>query len=303
MMRDGWIVIDGMRVHTNRWGTRTARPPVVLVHGLGGSTINWQLIGAPLAQRLDTEVIALDLPGFGRTRLPDDHHATVGANGQIVAALLGTLGPSTLIGNSMGGAITIGVAARYPDLIAGVVLVDPALPRRGRGARPSIGAIATLPTLAPRIGALVVAARTRPPAAVADATLRLVFHDPDRIDHDVLRRVARLGAERSQYPEVPRAFAEATRSLLAQSADPRALWRDMRAITAPVLVVQGRDDRLVPTSVVREAVRRREGWELEVFERCGHVPQLECPDRFVAVVAAWSHRVAAPQPHRGPVRA
>jgi pimeloyl-ACP methyl ester carboxylesterase len=115
----------------------------------------------------------------------------------------------------------------------------------------------------------------------------MVFHDPTGLDPDVVGRLAMLVAERGTYEERRRAVLDATQSLIANTANPIGLWRDMRAIIGPVLIIQGKQDRLVPLTVIREAVRHRADWQLEVFDQCGHVPQLERPEQFVDTVVSW----------------
>jgi pimeloyl-ACP methyl ester carboxylesterase len=290
-MKDLTLPLDGRAVHIARWqprGERSGRSPLLLVHGLGGSTVNWELVGQPLSDRLGVRVDAIDLPGFGRTRL-GDARATVGRNGQVVTEYLHTEGAAILVGNSMGGAISIGAAARNPELVPGVVLVDPALPRRGRG---SLRPIMEMPGA---MGQFFWSARNRRPTPrlLADAALHMVFHDPTSLDHDVADRLAALMAERASYEERTRAMLDATQSLIAHTANPIGLWREMRSIECPVLVVQGLQDRLVPTSIIREAIRHRQSWDLEVFENCGHVPQLECPELFIDTVVDWIEQSVA----------
>src|SRR5665811_1785405 len=84
-----WIDADGLFVHAVEWDgtTGSARPtPVLLVHGLGGSTTNWLAVGAELATELRTRVLAVDLAGFGRTR-PDGRPASLGTNGRLLEAV------------------------------------------------------------------------------------------------------------------------------------------------------------------------------------------------------------------------
>ena len=75
----------------------STQPTVVLVHGLGGSTVNWELVGAGLASRLATRVVAFDLAGFGRTPL-GSRRASLGANGRLLADSSPTSGPSSIDG-------------------------------------------------------------------------------------------------------------------------------------------------------------------------------------------------------------
>ena len=101
--------------------------PIVFVHGLGGSHLNWCLIGSQLAA--GRRVVALDLHGFGLT--PGTRGtSTVRRNAALldrfVREITGT--PVILAGNSMGGLISILQAATAPDTVQGLVLIDPALP-------------------------------------------------------------------------------------------------------------------------------------------------------------------------------
>src|SRR6185295_6945465 len=72
-------------------------------------------------------VTAVDLIGFGRTRALD-RAATIATNRAVVEGVLDASAPAVVVGNSMGAVIAAGVAARRPDLVVGLVLVDPALP-------------------------------------------------------------------------------------------------------------------------------------------------------------------------------
>src|SRR5262249_58391081 len=106
-------------------------PPLVCVHGLGGSALNWTAVGAGLAAH--HHVLALDLRGFGQTplgsatRLRDNVRLLDLFLRQVVGR------PATLVGNSMGGLLSVWQAAEHPDTVCNLVLVDPALPWGRRG--------------------------------------------------------------------------------------------------------------------------------------------------------------------------
>ena len=104
-------------------------PAIVLVHGLGGSFINWMVVAPELAK--SGRVLALDLPGFGRSP-PEGRsvsiRAQVGAVTKFIQHVVAD-GPCTLVGNSMGGMISSMLAVERPELVSRVVLVNPALPR------------------------------------------------------------------------------------------------------------------------------------------------------------------------------
>src|SRR3712207_9253498 len=109
----------GGRVHYIDFGGRDDGPTVVLVHGLGGSHLNWDLF-APLL-RPHARVLALDLPGFGRSE-PGDRRTTVHDNVTVLDRFLREVAgiPVVLVGNSMGGMISILQTAASPETVDGL---------------------------------------------------------------------------------------------------------------------------------------------------------------------------------------
>lgn len=284
-----WIDVDGSFVHGVEWRpTSEESPPVVLVHGLGASTLNWSLAGPALSTALRARTVAVDLVGFGRTRA-DGRAASVGVNGRMVAALLEQLGPAIVAGNSMGGAIAVGVAARRPELVERLVLVDPALPRpKGSFDQWQI-AVRFAGMAVPAVATPVVAARMRRmgPRGIVDGTMRLSMRHPDRLDPDVRRRMVDLVTERAALgDESPRAYTQAAASLVRYVTG--RMRHDLEAVAAPTLLVHGTHDRLVPVSFARDAARLRPDWRLHELDGCGHVPQLERVGELVELVTAWA---------------
>jgi pimeloyl-ACP methyl ester carboxylesterase len=232
-------------------------------------------------------VTAIDLIGFGRTRSPG-RAASIVSNRRLVTAVLDELGPSVVIGNSMGGSIGIGVAARRPDLIQSLVLIDPALPHPNPGVVDMLRLARFAPVMLSSLGGRVVRTRARMmgPERLVDASLSWSLHDPSRLDADLRRRLIALATERYAYPEAPAAYAEAARTLLLYLA--RGLHDDLAAASpTPTLIVHGEHDRLVSVVAARFAASRHEHVELHVLDGVGHAPQLEDPERLVAVLAGW----------------
>lgn len=301
------IVLDGMRVHTIEWTPRPSGNPsgapspalteptraeptsVVLVHGLGANALSWELVAQPLADRLGATVTALDLLGFGRTRSPE-RASTIDANRKLVTALLERQpGPSILVGNSMGGAISIAVTAHRPELVDALVLIDPAVPHPN----PGVGDWARLAKLAPvmvqSFGTRVIGTRARfiGPERLVDTSLAWSLHEPARLDPDLRRRLITLAAERFAYPEAAGAYACAARSMFLYLA--RGLNDDLAVASShcPTLIVHGEHDRLVSLAAARGAADRHPAVDLHVLDGIGHAPQLEAPDLLVEVVTGW----------------
>src|SRR5215813_4773087 len=126
--RSATVELD-IPVHYLEWGGR-GNATFVLVHGLGGSALNWTLTAPLLTDR--GRVRALDLAGHGRTPRAG-RSSSIEANQELLDAFMDTTvtGPVVLAGNSMGGVISILEAAATPERIAALVLVDTALPSLG----------------------------------------------------------------------------------------------------------------------------------------------------------------------------
>jgi pimeloyl-ACP methyl ester carboxylesterase len=269
--------------------------PLLMVHGLGGNAMNWMAVGPELAKT--HHALALDLAGFGRTPL-FKRMATVGANADLVHAFLEKVigEPAVLMGNSMGGHIAILEAADHPRWVSALVLVDPAIPgvhmRRPEPAMLGVAAALSIPGVAE----LVLDRRMRElgPEGLVRQTLALVCADPTKVDPDIVDAHVQVTRERlSLGQQSSRAFLQATRSLALRMADPR-FWARVRRVQAPTLVVHGDRDRLIPLSAARDLVRRRPDWTLEILDGVGHVPMIETPERFLAVVNKWLRYRIAP---------
>jgi pimeloyl-ACP methyl ester carboxylesterase len=292
-MQQRWFDADGTWVHTVEWQPETPdpdAPPVVLVHGLGGSTVNWELVGAELSRRLGATVVALDLPGFGRTRSTENVNSFE-THRHVVKQVLVDRGPALLAGNSMGGSISVSLAARHPELVRGLILVNAAYPRPSGNieqlARTAKFAMLTLP----RVATPIVNARARRLGSerIVDSTLRFVLAEPELLDPAVRTRLVELAAERDRYPEAAGAYAQSGGTLFRYIVT--RMRADLDAITVPTMIVHGRLDRLVSVTFARAVSQRRADWHYVELADVGHAPQLETPDRFVELVARWVDRL------------
>jgi len=279
------IDLDGP-VHWVDFGG-TSGPPVVLVHGLGGSYLNWVGIAPALARR--RRVVAIDLPGFGLTPAQGrdtsvNHNAALLS--RFVHEVLGE--PVVLVGNSMGGMISLLLADRRPEQVLGLALVDPALPNPG--ARPDPQVAATFAMYAvPRVGELVL---TRYTSRFSDrqrvlGTLALCFADTTRADPAVTEASVELAAWRRSLPSPEVEFLGAARSLLRVLRGRRDYDRIIREVDRPVLLIHGTRDRLVPISAAHRAARLNPAWQTAFLDGVGHTPQLEAPQEVLGHLEPW----------------
>ncbi|NMO16924.1 alpha/beta hydrolase [Pyxidicoccus fallax] len=263
--------------------------PLVLVHGLGGSLLNWAAVGRRLTAH--GRVLALDLAGFGRTPLAG-RSASVDANGRLLERFLREVvgAPAVLMGNSMGGFLSLRVAARAPELARALVLVNPAQPHvKGVPLDPEVArrfAIAAVPGL----GELMAAFNARRLGArrLTQDMLELCCKDTGTVPLEVVEAHVALTTERlATMPWGSAAYLEAARSLLRTLRRADGYHRDVKAVRCPTMLVHGVHDRLVRFACSEALARLRPDWRFEVFPDAGHVPQLEDPDGFCSRVGTW----------------
>jgi pimeloyl-ACP methyl ester carboxylesterase len=277
----------GGPVHYVDHGGAPDGPAVVLVHGLGGSHLNWDLLAPLLTPH--ARVLAVDLPGFGRSE-PGTRRATVPANVAVLDRFLREVvgEPAVLVGNSMGGMISLLTTAAAPHLVRALVLVDPAVPGPLRRPDPLVGlTFATYAT--PGLGEYALRARRLRSGArtrVLDL-LRLCGVDPATLPASLVDRSVALLEERRDVPGMDRAFLAAARSVLRVLADPRRYRDTIAAVDVPVLLVHGDSDRLVSVHNARDVAARNPGWRYVELPGVGHTPQLQVPEELAAEVLDW----------------
>jgi pimeloyl-ACP methyl ester carboxylesterase len=141
----------------------------------------------------------------------------------------------------------------------------------------------------PPLGEAVFATRLKgmPPERAVRLGFSYVAADPGSIPEDVVELHVELLRERHRDPEAVPAFLETARSMLRLGQRPDVARRTLDAVTAPVLVLHGRRDRLVPAAFAEAELRRHPAWRGRFFPDLGHAPMLEAPGRWLAEVADW----------------
>lgn len=263
--------------------------PAVLIHGLGGSSLNWTDLTWDLQDRLETW--AVDLSGFGGSPPPHDGDVSPAGYARGVAAFIEHLGcgPVHLFGNSLGGAVAVQLAARRPDLVRSATLVSPALPRLLPQRTAAHLPIVALPGLGERLIAKYLQSDA---AARVQATLDACYGDPSRVAD--LRRAENLAevVERDDLPYGPEVYLGALRGLLRTYLDPTSQrpWKLAERVTCPVVVVYGRTDKLVDSVAAHRVTRHFPDAHVVVIADSGHVAQMEHPE---VVAGAWRRFIDA----------
>jgi pimeloyl-ACP methyl ester carboxylesterase len=268
--------------------------PQLLVHGLGGSSVTWVQVMEGLSEH--GPVVAVDLPGFGRTPVGEHDSLTVQGYVAFVLDVADTLGweTFTLHGNSMGGLVGTLLAAEHPHRLDRLVLVSPALPPRSplgllAPSRATIDGM--LPIVVSSLSALALGvvglAGPDLDARRNRAMLKLIYSDPDEVDPAVLDLMAADFAEDVEGVDRRRALLALTRSISALWADPRCTWRAIRKVQAPTLLLGGTQDALVPARVLRSVLGARPDWEGHVLDDRRHALMLEDAEAYLRIFDDW----------------
>lgn len=285
------VAVAASRVHVRQTPSpNPAAEPALYVHGLGGASTNFTDLADLLSPWLAGE--AIDLPGFGRSGPPPDGDYSIAAHTRLVIRYLeqSARGPVHLVGNSMGGAISIQLAARRPDLVRSLTLVSPAVP----DLRPRKGSDAFLPLLlVPGVGARLLAKLdATPPEQRAKALINLCFAHPERVPANRLAEAAAEVALRRGCPwstvALMSSFRGLVRSYLATGS--RSAWYALSQIEAPAVVIWGALDKLVDVANAPRVAATMPDASLLVLADIGHTAQLEDPVSTARAVLALVSR-------------
>jgi pimeloyl-ACP methyl ester carboxylesterase len=263
-------------------------PAVVLVHGLGGSHVNWMLLGPLLAER--ARVLAPDMAGFGKTP-PAGRGTDVISN----ARLLGDLvrdevgGPAILVGNSMGALISLLLASARPELVAGLILVGPAVPVAPGVPRDRQITLAFTAYMTPGVGELFVRRRraTLGPEGLVEETFRLCCVDASRVPDDVIQAHVDMVRARTRMPWADASVLRAARSMLRDILRRRRFLARLALVDVPGLILQGEHDRFITSAAARLVAKARPAWTYRELDGLGHTPHLEDPERTAREILSW----------------
>lgn len=260
-----FVEAAGIRTHVHVAGSG---PPVLLLHGSGpgvSAWANWRLVLPALATE-GFHVVAPDQLGFGATGRPAGGGYGREAWTAHAIAVLDALGLDRVhvVGNSMGGAIALSIAARRPELVERLVLMG------------TTGVALELPAGLDQVWSYT------PDRERMRALVELFAYDPAIATDELVELRYRQSAD-----------PDARSSYEAMFPAPRQRWIDdlalpdatLRTIAQPTLLVHGREDRVIPFAASLRAFELLPNAELHAFGHCGHWVQIERTSRFLAVVA------------------
>jgi pimeloyl-ACP methyl ester carboxylesterase len=268
-----------------------AGPPIVLVHGLGGSQQNWLLVAPLLAER-GYSVSAVELAGFGATPLAG-RESTLETNRDIVDSFVGRLdkGPVVLVGHSMGGLISMMQAGANPASVSRLVLLDPAVPlAKTSPLKPLPDGFVRLLAKRPRIGAAAVAAlaKLEGPQRLVSNALRQYCADSAKLDRGLVEALVQGERARIARGTPYLGYMQAYNSMRARTQDVEAYDNEVAMpVKAPTLLIAGAADTLVNTEFIRRLATVRPDWTYEEMAGVGHNPQMEAPDQFITLMLDW----------------
>lgn len=260
------IVAAGIRTNYIEAGTSGA-PPLILIHGSGPGVTgfaNWNGVIPALAEHF--HVFAPDMVGFGYTDVPDDiTDFTLDFWVGHIVGFLDALGieRASFIGNSYGGGLSLAVAARHPDRVARFVLMGAAGLKfeMSDGLRDVWG--------------------YEPSEANMRKLMETFAYNPALVTDAIVLSRHNASIRPGSHQAYSRLFPEPRQARLDGLATAES---DIAAISAPALIIHGREDVIVPVDVAYRFSALLKHSELHVFGECGHWTQIEKRDRFVEVV-------------------
>ncbi len=258
------VLVHGQQIAYLDVGTG---PPVILIHGFGGSMWQWEHQQHTLSQHF--RVLTLDLPGAGLSDKPDIDYRT----DQMLDFFVGFMDAvqipqAALVGNSMGAGLAIGMALTHPTYVSRLVLID-GLPQHVMEKLTSPSVRRALETTAPAW--LVSFGNRLFGGLMIESVLLEIVHDPALLTPAVIERSNR----NRQRPGLIKPILAVKENL--------PVWESGFAtrigeITHPTLVLWGEEDRVFPLAVGEGLHQTIKGSRFIRIPKAGHIPQWERPD-------------------------
>jgi 4,5:9,10-diseco-3-hydroxy-5,9,17-trioxoandrosta-1(10),2-diene-4-oate hydrolase len=265
-LKDEYISVAG---HKIRFIEKGKGPPLVLLHGMGGSLEWWEYNLDSFSLKFRT--IAFDFPGFGFSSKSDiDFSENAASNFMVSFFDAFLLSKASLLGNSMGGLFALLFAASQPDRIDKLVLVD------NVGFGPKLSFPLRLGTVFP-LGELALSVRNH---LTARMFLNRLFYDPQKIPSHLIPIALKIFS----LPQTRRVCLRVLRSGVNLKGLRKEIWQKVldkdNSFPHQTLIVWGRNDKVVPLDQAYTGKKLIKNSQLHVFEECGHLPQVEWAEEF-----------------------
>ncbi len=258
------VLVQGQRIAYLDVGTG---PPVILIHGFGGSIWQWEFQQHTLSRHV--RVLTLDLPGSGLSDKPAIEYLPV----QMLDFCVGFMDAleipkATLVGNSMGAGLAIGMALTHPTRVDKLVLID-GLPSRIMNKLTSPSFRQALETRAPSW--LISFGNWLFGGIVTDSVLKEIVHDHSLLTPAVIERSTR----NRRRPGIIKPILALRNALPSWETE---FATRLGSITHPTMIIWGEYDRVFPITVGEELHHAIAGSQFVRIPNAGHMPQWEQPD-------------------------
>ena len=273
-----FIKVDGMAVHYRDEGMKTDSLPLVLLHGTASSLHTFDAWATVL--KYDMRVVRLDLPAFGLTSPFPDRNYAMTEYVEFIRHFLAALGikKCILAGNSLGGNIAWQVAARHPELVGKLILIDAA-------GYPMVSKSAPLAFKMARIPVVNKLITYITPRFMVKASVENVYADKSKVTSKLVTRYFDL------------TLREGNRQALVDRMNTPSNPEDMaliKTIRQPTLVLWGAEDQLIPVSEAQRFHRDLPHDVVVTLKGVGHVPMEESPQESLAAVRSFLKNKGTP---------
>ena len=269
LVRDDYLMLEGLRLHYRDWGDATA-PPLVLLHGFTGHARSWDSFARAMSRQY--RVLALDQRGHGESGWTTDYStgAMVADLGAFVAAL--GLKRFDLLGLSMGGSVAYNYSGSRPAELGRLVIVDIGPELVASGSQRIQAGVQASDTF-DSVEAAIVASRAANPRADEDEM-------SNRVRHNLMRTVD--GRWTFRYDK---ALRSPGRPRPRPSSDEN--WAAWRQITAPTLLLRGGVSDILSLETAERMAKEIPDCVLIEVPGSGHSIPLEAPARFLEAVQSF----------------
>jgi pimeloyl-ACP methyl ester carboxylesterase len=264
------VTVDGKKVHYLEKGSGS---PVILIHGFLYHTVMWQKNIDALAEKF--KVYAIDLWGFGYSeRLPQLNYSFA-LYGNQVKGFMDAIGISkaALVGQALGGGVAVYLAAKYPGKVDRLILIDPAVTPYPDTI---VGTIYKLPGAGELLNLL-------PGDFLMKNNLKsLWFYNPNKVTDAYAEEVLQPLCIKGSHEVLMHVLRNVLKEPFVENEAKELSRGDL-----PILLIHGREDKAVPLNNSRFLNKLWKNSRLVIFDRAGHSPHEEHPEKFNAIALGF----------------